>query len=246
MERYRFLTVSSIFFVILHTPVLSRAQDVDRMLDAYIRKISEGRFEEVRRSLPGSSDPVAQRARHDPGFLYLEGLIAPDGTTALRMFRMVSDSLPENPWRDDALARIFEIYTKLNDRGGAAEVLRTLKTEYGWTPYVTTGYLDRVEKNELEADLPVTDSAGRIVAVYAVQVGAFAVMENAEKLAGRLRAKGFNAVIYDNLLDGKHLLHLVWVGRFDTPGEAEPVIREIEEATGIRGVLREQMIWRRW
>jgi len=231
---------------ILAAPGSVRAQEVDAMLDQYIRKISEGRYEEVRRSLPASVGRAGPIPRDNPGFVYLEGLIAPDGTTALRMFRMVSDSLPDNPWRDDALARMFEIYTKLNDRGGAAEVFRTMQTDYPHTAYITTGYLDRVESSETGGETPLADSTGRIVAVYAIQVGAFAVMENAEKLAGRLRAEGFRPVIYDNLLDGQHLLHLVWVGNFDRAEDAEPVIRKIEKVTGIRGVLRERMIWRRW
>lgn len=245
MKKRWFLAITSVA-LILSAPAISPAQEVDRMLDDYILKISQGRYDEVRRSLPASADRSGQAPGHDPGVLYLEGLIAPDGSSALRIFRMVTDSLPPNPWRDDALARIFEIYTKLNDRGGAAEVLRTMKTEYPRTAYVTTGYLDRIEQIETGGDPPFTDSTGRIVAVYAIQVGAFSVLANAEKLAGKLKAVGFNPVIYDNLLDGKNLLHLVWVGRFENREDAEPVVGEIEKATGIRGVLREQMIWRRW
>ena len=89
------------------------------------------------------------------------------------------------------------------------------------------------------------DSSGSIVAVWAIQVGAFADSGNAARLCVSLRAKGLTPVVYQNLIDGKHLLHLVWVGAFDTPQEAIPEIRRIEELTGIRGVLREQMIWRK-
>jgi cell division septation protein DedD len=89
------------------------------------------------------------------------------------------------------------------------------------------------------------DSNGVIVAVYAIQVGAFADSANARRLCELLRSKGLDPVIYDNLIDGKRLLHLVWVGRFDRPQDAIPEIARIEELTGIRGVLREQMIWRK-
>jgi len=93
---------------------------------------------------------------------------------------------------------------------------------------------------------PGPENSGRIVAVYAIQVGAFSFLDNAERLQRALKQKGFNAVIYENLLDGKNLLHLVWVGRFDVKEDAWPTIKKIERLTGIRGVLREQMIWRRW
>ena len=90
-----------------------------------------------------------------------------------------------------------------------------------------------------------TDSSGQRVAVYAVQFGAFSVQENAERLVSLLKSKGIDAIIYDNLIDGKRLLYLVWVGRFDRAEDAILEIRRVEELTGIRGVLREQMIWRR-
>lgn len=93
--------------------------------------------------------------------------------------------------------------------------------------------------------LRTADTLGRRVAVYAVQVGAFSLQENADKLVSRLKSKGIDAVIYDNLIDGKRLLYLVWVGRFDSAEDAIREIRRIEDLTGIRGVLREQMVWRR-
>ncbi len=89
------------------------------------------------------------------------------------------------------------------------------------------------------------DTSGQRVAVYAVQLGAFSLQENADKLVALLKSKGIGAVIYDNLIDGKRLLYLVWVGRFERAEDAILEIRRIEDLTGIRGVLREQMIWRR-
>lgn len=96
-----------------------------------------------------------------------------------------------------------------------------------------------------ETAVRADDSTNGIVAVYAIQVGAFSVRENARVLAASLTSKGFDAVIYDNLIDGKRMLHLVWVGRFDTPQEATPALERIRRLTGIEGVLREQMIWRK-
>lgn len=96
-----------------------------------------------------------------------------------------------------------------------------------------------------QSSASAADSNGTIVAVWAIQVGAFADSANAARLCARLRSKGLDPVVYDNLIDGTHLLHLVWVGRFDTPQQAIPEIARIEELTGIRGVLREQMVWRK-
>ncbi len=217
------------------------AQTVEDKVDEYVRKVSEGRYGEIRKEIDRS--PGGGRTG-DPGMIYLEGLIAPDGTTSIRLFQLVADSLGANPWRDDALARMVEFYSRINDRPRASEAFRILRTDYPATPYITTGYLGRVTTGETTDERP--DTSGRVVAVYAIQVGAFSVFENAEKLAHVLKSKGFSAIIYDNLLDGKHLLHLVWVGRYDREEDAAPVMKKIEELTGIKGVLREQMIWRRW
>jgi cell division septation protein DedD len=89
------------------------------------------------------------------------------------------------------------------------------------------------------------DSAGTLAAEYAIQVGAFARQENAVKLATRLHDVGFPAVIFENLLDGENTLFLVWVGRYNKPEAAATDLRKIEELTGVRGVLRERMLWRR-
>ena len=86
---------------------------------------------------------------------------------------------------------------------------------------------------------------GSIVAVWAIQMGAFADSANAARLCTRLRAKGLVPVTYPNLIDGKRLLHLVWVGTYGSPQDAIPEIARIEGLTGIRGVLREQMVWRK-
>jgi len=117
------------------------------------------------------------------------------------------------------------------------------RVDHPATPYLAAGYLQKVATGEAAGKQ--SDTIHRVVAVYAIQVGAFSVHENAVKLVDLMKSKGFSAIIYDNLLDGKHLLHLVWVGRYDRFEDAVSGIAKIEELTGIRGVLREQMIWRR-
>lgn len=89
------------------------------------------------------------------------------------------------------------------------------------------------------------DASGHPMADSAVPMGAFSLRENAENLVSRLKLNGIDAVMYDNLIDGKRLLYLVWVGRFDSAEEAIRDIRRIEDLTGIRGVLREQTVWSR-
>jgi len=55
---------------------------------------------------------------------------------------------------------------------------------------------------------------------WAIQVGSFGDLSNAERLAGRLRDKGHRVVIQD-LSSGGGTVHKVWVGYFATRAEAQ-------------------------
>jgi rare lipoprotein A len=50
---------------------------------------------------------------------------------------------------------------------------------------------------------------------YAVQIGAFTLSDNAQRLAGKYRQQLGNAVVKQGWIDGK-LFHRVWVGRYDS------------------------------
>jgi cell division septation protein DedD len=128
---------------------------------------------------------------------------------------------------------------------GKIEMAGTLILRFFLAPAVAFALLAGQPQASGQGAAQAADSNGTIVAVWAIQVGAFSDSANAARLCRDLKSKGLDPVVYDNLIDGRHLLHLVWVGRFDTPQQAIPEIARIEELTGIRGVLREQMVWRK-
>ncbi len=72
---------------------------------------------------------------------------------------------------------------------------------------------------------------------YAIQVGAFAVRSNAVKMRGRLVADGFRADIYEDYLNGKDLLYLVWAGSYNSREEAARAMGTIKHAYHIDGLL---------
>ncbi len=73
---------------------------------------------------------------------------------------------------------------------------------------------------------------------FAVQVGAFAIKENAELVREQFLAEGYRADVYENFLDGKKLLYLIWVGSFPTREEAESALDTIRTKHEINGILR--------
>jgi len=73
---------------------------------------------------------------------------------------------------------------------------------------------------------------------YAVQVGAFEKKSNALKLQATLSHVGYQVDVYENYLDGKKLLYLVWVGNFTTVEGADSISKEITAGQKLKGVLR--------
>ncbi len=73
---------------------------------------------------------------------------------------------------------------------------------------------------------------------YAVQVGAFTHQKYADKLKRKLAKAGYKVDVYDNYIDGKTLMHLVWVGTFRSESEAQATRLAISEQFKIDGVMR--------
>jgi cell division septation protein DedD len=82
-------------------------------------------------------------------------------------------------------------------------------------------------------------------AEYAVQVGAFAIPENARKLRDTFARNGYDATVLENFLDGANLLYLVWVGTYASMEEAESAREAIRQRHHIDGLVRMRTSWRR-
>ncbi len=106
----------------------------------------------------------------------------------------------------------------------------------------TTSPDNRISVHSLNGE----DSASQIaVKEYAIQVGAFAKKEHAERLRKRIQKAGFRVDIYENLLDGQRLLYLVWVGVYQSEESAQPDLAVIKSKFKIDGVIRPRTIARR-
>lgn len=225
--------ISFAIVLLLHSFALGQKKPIN--IDEYIQRIAEGRTSEVssllpdlRTSMPGS-----------PALLYVEGLIATEGDRSVSMFRVIADSFRTSEWADDAIARLYELYRSRGMNRHAFAELERLRNEHPSSPYITTHYLDP-DEGRAES---MSDRAG---SEYAVQVGAFAIKSNATKLQQKIQLSGYEVDVYENLLDGKHLLYLVWVGNFKTAQEAALEIPKIKARHHIDGVVRIRNTWKKW
>lgn len=213
----------------------------ERKIVEYVRMVSEGKSEEILLKLPD----MKTKFPHAAGLIYIEGLVAVKGEESIKCFRVIADSFPRSEWADDALARLFEYHMRVGDPREAEASIRRLQDEFPKSPYITTGYLqqERLSSDSFTYKSVPLKTEGQI---WAIQIGAFAVKTNAENLKVKIATDGYLVNVYENLLDGKNLLYLVWVGMFATPEEARPLLKEIKDRYNIDGVLRVRQSWKKW
>lgn len=237
MENKLRWVVNSLLFVFFCVNT-TYPQLYEKKIFEYVRMVSEGKSEEVASKLPGLKTKFPNAA----GMIYIEGLLASNGEEAVKCFRVITDSFPGSEWADDALARLFEYHIRSGDPREAESNYQRLKKEFPQSPYLTTGYL---QQERLSSDTFAFTPKNR-GEIWAIQMGAFAVKKNAENLRDKIAADGYLVNVYENLLDGKNLLYLVWVGMFATPDEAKGLLKELKERYNIDGVLRVRQSWKKW
>jgi len=229
--------LASIFLaaVILINVNFVKAQTYERKIIEYVRMISKGQSVQVASKLPDLKKKIPRSA----GLIYVEGLIATKGDEAIRCFSIIADSFPHSEWADDALARLFEFNQNSGSLTEADGNFERLRSEHPSSPYLTTNYLRDIRFANYQ---PHEDSGND----YAVQIGAFSIRENAEKLQQRFNSEGYKSDVYENFLDGKNLLFLVWVGSFNNQQEADNLRSEIKEKYNIDGLIRMRSSWKKW
>ena len=231
------IRTASVFLsvVLLINAGLLNAQTYERKIIEYVRMISKGQSIQVASKLPDLKKKIPRSA----GLIYVEGLIATRGDEAIRCFSIIADSFPNSEWADDALARLFEYHQYSGSPNEAEGNFERLRSEYPSSPYLSTNYLRDIRF----ANYRPQQEQGND---YAVQIGAFSIRENAEKLQQRFLTEGYKVDIYENLLDGKNLLYLVWIGSFGTEEEAQRIQIEVKTKYNIDGLIRMRSAWKKW
>jgi tetratricopeptide (TPR) repeat protein len=232
-KSIHWLKINIIFIVVVHS--MSFAQLYERKIIEYVRLISEGKSELVGNRLPELEKKIPRAA----GLIYIEGLVATNGEEAIKCFKVIADSFPRSDWADDALARLFEYNQNTGNYTEAEQDYNRMKAEYPKSTYLTSNYLQDMRFSKPQH----TESQGN---EFAVQIGAFSLKENAEKLYNRFRNEGYKVDVYENLLDGKNLLYLVWIGSYTTLEDAQRIQAELKAKYSFDSVIRTRSSWKKW
>ncbi|HUL44237.1 MAG TPA: SPOR domain-containing protein [Bacteroidota bacterium] len=226
-----------VLFLIASLPTRLNSQTYEQTIHSFVRQIAEGKSDAVAPQVAS----LRQQYPLTPGVMYVEGLITADGKEAIHYFTVIADSSPQNPWRADALARMVELLRASGSDKDASVRLAQLRSEYPKSGYITTSYF---QTPQFANDRTLTRVASGTE--YSIQVGAFAKKTNAEKLCKKIKAGGYKAEVLENLLDGKNLLYLVWVGSYLSPEAADKDLAGIKTKYRIAGVLRPRTAWKKW
>ncbi len=198
--------------------------DIQKRLDM----IKNGQIDEVKAELP----TLLTKYQNNPGVLYLQGVLTTDGAEAVKIFQSVVDNFPKSEWADDALYKVYQFYYSLGLYKTAELKFQQLKREYPNSPYVTGKEIPQIAEKKKEEMPPenigsskATESGLR--GTFAVQVGAFSTLENANKQKKFFEGIGQHVEILNKVRHSKSL-YLVWVGLFKSYEEARKFGAEIK------------------
>jgi cell division septation protein DedD len=236
------------------------SQTIDNQVEKYLAMIDQSNTE---KALAESADLIASNP-HDPGILFLQGRLSSDGTEALRYYQSVLDNFPKSQWADDALYQTYQYYYAIGLYRTANLKLDQLKKQYPDSPYLNmkTAVQTPVEKKDEEvpknipvtAEIPkpvlpqtptpqtpslptaTTETKPTVVSNYAIQVGAFSTLKNAEQQKIYFEQLGYHVEISNKARSGRSLF-LVWVGTYSKAEEAVTVSFEIKKKYNVESII---------
>lgn len=74
--------------------------------------------------------------------------------------------------------------------------------------------------------------------LYTVQLGAFLVKSNAEKIIKKLSDKGYNVRLFESNTSDDKILHIVRAGKFTNKKEAQKLKKSIKDRMNINGIIK--------
>ena len=230
-----------------HAPFLS-AQNVDSEVRSYLVKIENGQSEQAKSALPD----LMGKYPNNPGVVYLQGKLTPNGIEAAKMYQSIVDNFPKSEWADDALFALYRYYYALGLYKTADLKLQQLRREYPGSPYATgkqareVPYLqDEVVKLPTKEVAPAETTRQSVPEVqpvpepYTLQVGAYSTLKNAEKQKTFFEDLGVNVEITNKVRGGRSL-YLVWAGSFTSSDEAKAFGRQVRQKYKIDSIVVEK------
>lgn len=214
----------------------------------YVEMISAGQPEEAQHDLPA----LLEKYPGDPSVKYLQGMLATEGSEAVRIYQSIVDSYPRSEYADAALYKVYQFYGALKLNTTAELKLDQLKRDYPNSPYATgkapgetkvvaiadPPHSTPVRTGSITIDTPAVKKpvAPPAAGGFALQVGAFSTQASASKVKAQMDELGYRTDVVPRDHGGKTLF-LVWVGRYSSQEEARGEGQSLKSQQGISSMI---------
>ena len=233
---------------IVAVPLAAQTSQSEPDIRRRLEMIERGQADAVSAELP----QLMTSYQNNPGVMYLQGVLTPDGTDAAKIYQNIVDNFPKDEWSDDALYRLYQYYASVGLYKTAEQKLAQLKLEYPFSAYAAESpapFVARPQpKNPPAANVPVIEPereqappmtsptpVPKYSASFTVQVGAFSTLANAEELKRKFEKEGYSSNIF-TITRNTQKLHKVWVGEFQSMDEARRFSGEIKKKFGLDAI----------
>ncbi len=163
-------------------------------ITTFLIDIESGNITSVQKELP----KLLKAYPNDPNILLLDALLTTDGISAIIKYSKIFNEYPTSRYADLALYRVYCYYFINEDYSNSNIYFNKFKQYYPNSQYFKSCRYINLPKNA-NITSPVTskdenkkdNTQTKNLTTYQIQMAAFSMKENAEKLANSLKSQGF-------------------------------------------------------
>lgn len=222
------------FFIIVITLLTSSfAQSLlDEYYDisAYLSDIEAGNITSIQKELP----KLLKNYPNDPNILLLDALLTNDGEKAVNKFINIFTNYPSSRYADLALYRTYCYYFISEDFENSNIYYNKFKSDYPNSQYFKAcKYINLPKKNpntqinNQSQNVSTTNNknSNQNSKTYEIQMAAFSMKENAEKLANSLKNQGYTI----KLVPKNELTAVILVYQTDNIDKLNAIIEDLSK-----------------
>jgi len=206
------------------------AQSVDQAMKPYVKLWQDDQVDSIKNVLPELLKKYPDKVETK----FFSAVFESDADKALPFYEALLAKRPNHPFADECLFRLMQFAYAKGTYQAARMKFEKLQKDYPHSPLLPMAIqlfsetlMDTLSPVTIKSDTTkIVKSGGR---KYALQVGAFSMMQNANELKSKIMDAGFEPVdIIEKKVNGKKLF-AVWVGAFDSKNDAQKKGQELKE-----------------
>ncbi|HOJ36691.1 MAG TPA: SPOR domain-containing protein [Ignavibacteriales bacterium] len=163
-------------------------------ITAFLLDIESGNVTSVQKELP----KLQKAYPNDPNILLLDALLTTDGISAINKYSKIFNEYPTSRYADLALYRVYCYYFINEDYANSNIYFNKFKEDYPNSQYFKSCRYINLPKNA-NTTPPVSskdenkknNTQPKNLTTYEIQMAAFSMKENAEKLSNSLKNQGY-------------------------------------------------------